>query len=146
MEPFRKILVATDFSPSADAAAELGASLARAMGGSLTLLHVYQLPNFVLPDGTTVLTSSSTLGDIISVVDQKLAALRDRLADGIPVETRAIEGDPAKGVVGAAREGDYDLVVVGTHGRTGLEHLLLGSIAEKIVRTSPVPVLTVRAG
>jgi nucleotide-binding universal stress UspA family protein len=67
----------------------------------------------------------------------------ERLAEGVPVETDIAEGTPAQEIIGYAREEPVDVIVMGTHGRSGVDRLLLGSVAERIVRSSPVPVLTV---
>jgi nucleotide-binding universal stress UspA family protein len=141
----RRILVATDFSPGAQAAIKLAVSLARPLGASLTVLNVFPLPNWVLPDGTVFLADAPTLGELSTRATAALDTIKQALtADGLEVDTQAVPGSPAEEIVRAAREGNYDMVVMGTHGRTGLRHLLIGSVAERVVRLASCPVLTVR--
>jgi nucleotide-binding universal stress UspA family protein len=139
----RKILVPTDFSPGAAEALRFAVELARPIDAALTLLHAYQLPSYYFPDGSVYTTSASVAADIISSVTSELErARRDTDAQGVAARVSSVEGQPAAAILEAAR--GHDLVVMGTHGRTGLRHLLLGSVAEKVVRSASCPVLTVR--
>lgn len=142
MRPFKKILVPTDFSACAEEAARSALEVAKRFEGAITLLHVYEIPAVLLPEGA-ILAASATMTDITRGVNEALAAAKKQLT-GVPVEARMIEGLPFVEVVRVAKQGDYDLIVMGTHGRTGIKHLLLGSVAERVVRTAPCPVLTVR--
>jgi nucleotide-binding universal stress UspA family protein len=144
MGPIRKILVATDFSGGAAAATEQALQLASAFGASLTMFHVYSVPAYVFPDGSTFVAGPEVAARIeAEVVDALASAARAaEQKSGVPVLTRSAVGAPHEEIVRAAN--DYDLVVMGTHGRTGLRHLFLGSVAEKVVRHAPCPVLTVR--
>jgi nucleotide-binding universal stress UspA family protein len=141
-----RILVPTDFSECARAAMNVALELARKLGGAVTLLHVYEIPVYPLFDGGSVITPPSVAAEIVSGVDDSLRRLRREAESSfeVPVELRSVEGVAHQQIVRAASEGDYDLVVMGTHGRTGLSHLVAGSVAEKVVRTSARPVLTVR--
>ena len=137
---YDRILVPTDGSDAADRAFEQALDLARTYDAEMHVLHVVDV--------------SALAGefDAMTVIDQLEASgeeLTDRLrkrADevGVSVETEVVEGVPHRTLLDYADENDVDLVVMGTHGRTGLERYLLGSVTERVVRKSPVPVLTVR--
>jgi nucleotide-binding universal stress UspA family protein len=142
MRPFKKILVPTDFSKCAEEATRAAVELAKRFEGSLTLLHVYEIPAVLLPEGA-ILAASATMTDITRNINEALATAKKQIV-GVPVETQMIEGVPFVEVVGAAKQGNFDLIVIGTHGRTGIKHFLLGSVAERVVRKAPCPVLTVR--
>jgi nucleotide-binding universal stress UspA family protein len=141
----RKILAATDFSPCSDAALDLAVDLARRQDATLTLLHVCELPSYTYFGGGVYVPSPELVEEIQKDAQRGLNAARARLAErGVVVDTRSIVGVPGHEIVGFAREHGYDLIVVGTHGRRGLKRLLLGSVAETVVRTAEVPVLTAR--
>jgi nucleotide-binding universal stress UspA family protein len=141
----RKILVPTDFSTPSEVALRYAVGLARELGATLTILHVYQLPNYILPDGTVLLARAETTTQIAERTDAALDRCRRFVGDTVPAATQTAEGAPAEQIVRAAEAGAYDLVVMGTHGRTGLSHLLLGSVAERVVRTATRPILTIRS-
>lgn len=139
--PFRRILVPHDFSPAADHALRQAAALARGAGGRLRVLHVLEpmyLPINVPPQA---------MPDPAAFLPQQQAALerhvRKVLGTGAPRCTvEVVIGQPTATILDRARRADS--IVMSTHGRTGLTHLLLGSVAERVVRASPIPVLTVR--
>jgi nucleotide-binding universal stress UspA family protein len=134
----KHILVATDFSPASDAALTYGRALARTFGARLHLLHVAE--NFFLrPTITDPYALKAAVGRRL---DERLTA-EDR------VERNALavletSDHPADTIAEYARNTHIDLIIMGTHGRTGVSHLLVGSVAERVVRTAPCPVLTVR--
>jgi len=103
------------------------------------------IPSYPLPEGY-VLASSETVAEILSKTQQAMNEARSRaLAQGITsVDIVMSEGAPFSEIVRAAREHGSDLIVIATHGRTGLKHALLGSVTEKVVRKAPCAVLTVR--
>jgi nucleotide-binding universal stress UspA family protein len=145
MSQIRSLLVPTDFSPGAQAALRFAVALARPLGASITVLHVYQLPNYILPDGTAILADAPTVARIDTEVAAALDGLRAQLADeGVAIRTEAVAGGTVDEIIRVARDGGHDLIVMGTHGYTGLKHLVLGSVAERVVRLAPCPVLTVR--
>jgi len=139
---FQTFLVPHDFSEDADAALDLAVELARRFGSRLHLLHAYQQPVDVLsPYGAAV---PGNIGPELRAA--ALARLR-KLAvsiEGLQTEVHAVEGPPAVVIAEQAEAIGADLVVMGTHGRTGLRHLLLGSVAERTLRSAPCPVLTVK--
>jgi universal stress protein A len=145
----KKILVATDFSACSHHALELAIALAKVHGSSLKMVHV--VPTSAYVDFTSGM-EGNTAGAF-----QYLEALRESIqrswkelehfvtSEGLTVESMTVDGGvPAVELARIAREGQFSLVVMGTHGRSGLKHLVLGSVAEGVVRESVVPVLTAR--
>jgi universal stress protein A len=142
---FAHILCPVDFSTHADSAVTLAARLAHAVGAKLTLVHAFSLPVMPMPEAPVVFAH-----DQLVVLEDKLRDALARVAETarahgvVEVETRLIEGAPADAIVTAARDLAVDVIVMSTHGRTGLAHVLVGSVAEHVVRTAPCPVLTCR--
>jgi nucleotide-binding universal stress UspA family protein len=147
MKPFRKILVPTDFSSHSAEAVRYAADLSRRYEASVTVAHAFQPAEYAFPEGYLLHKASDQAGTI-SRIEQELAAAKAeaRAAGALDVETTMLEGVASAAIVGFAEKGGHDLIVMGTHGRTGFKHALLGSVAEKVVRTAPCAVLTVRAG
>jgi universal stress protein A len=145
MMKIRKILVPTDFSAHSREAQAWAVELARHYDASLTLAHVYQPISYALPEGY-VLPSANLLADLEVNLGKALDDAKRQLETnpGLRVDTVLVQGVPFAEIVRLAREGSFDLIVLSTHGRTGLRHALLGSVAEKVVRKAPCPVLTVR--
>jgi nucleotide-binding universal stress UspA family protein len=140
------ILVPTDFSDTADAALDYGKMLAAKFGASVHLVHVFSDP-YVLPAYAPDVYSEVPAvlrEEALRDVDQELTKRRDAGDDSVPIVTATVTGLTAKELVRYATEHEIDLIVMGTHGRHGIAHLILGSVAEHIVRTAPCPVLTVR--
>lgn len=143
----KKILVATDFSAAADAALDYALGLAAALDATVYLLHAYQLPiGFVaFPPGAPV-PSADIASRIVDSAHEDLAACvakhKDTTVELVPMLEQA---DPREAVLNAAKEVSADLVIMGTHGRHGIARALIGSVAEAVVRTSPVPVMTLHA-
>jgi nucleotide-binding universal stress UspA family protein len=142
---WRRICCPVDFSDASRAAMEVAADLARRFGAELVLFHAYPVPGYTFPDGSVV-ASPKMLQDLADGAERHLDAWRrDAEAGGAGrVQTAKVAGEPAAEIVAYAREQGVDLLVLGTHGRTGLEHALMGSIAERVVRRARCPVLTVR--
>jgi len=145
MIALRKILVATDFSEAADAALAYGRALARTFGARLHVLHV--VDDMYLRLGGDAY--AAVLPELQQDVEKQARERLDELLvddDPTPLPTDAIvrAGAAAPEIVKYARDAEIDLVVVATHGRGAVAHLLMGSVAERVVRTAPCPVLTVR--
>lgn len=145
MIPIQRILVPTDFSEPAEAAVKWGATLAREFEGQLFLMHVVPEP-YAYPWGTEL--STLPLNDILAQSQQAAEERLQRVAaeTGLPIDrvlTRTVVGTPVDQILSVIADDRCDLVVLGTHGRGMVGHLLLGSVAERVVRRSPVPVLTV---
>lgn len=141
----KKIMCPVDFSEGSEHAMRYAVAFASAYEAELELLHVVELP---------FLPSYSTAGvpDMSLPVEQIQEECENRL-EGIVEEQkevydnisgRVVVGAPFVEIIREAREGNFDLLVVGTHGRTGIKHMLIGSVAEKVVRKAPCPVLTVK--
>jgi nucleotide-binding universal stress UspA family protein len=139
----QRILVATDFSPTGESAQSVALSLARGLGAELHVLHVRVL----LDDPHLEEEHQLELQRLLSATDGQT---RDDLEaptedSGVTVHPHLVRGlSAAEAISETCSDLGCDLIVMGTHGRRGISHLLLGSVAEKVVRTSPVPVLTVR--
>ncbi|QDU93577.1 universal stress protein [Lignipirellula cremea] len=135
---FRKILFPTDFSHTGDAAMAVATALARDSEAELLIVHVEEAPptyegalyyGMVMPDTA----AQQQMLDSVRPTDTRVACRRFLL-----------EGPPAQALVQFAAEEGVDLIVMGTHGRTGLSRLLMGSVAEEVIRHSKVPVLSLR--
>ena len=143
----RRILVATDFSAYSRESLTYAVYLAKCLGAELLLVHVFERP--VYSDvGVAHSVRSGVqrwLREVKSETTAKLTALvrqlRQQWADTHPLWR---EGTPSDEIVQCAKETSSDMVVLGTHGRTGLAHVLLGSVTERVLRHAPCPVLTVR--
>jgi nucleotide-binding universal stress UspA family protein len=144
---FRRILVPTDYSEHSRASVEVAVSLAKSVGASVDIVHVLDRP--VYSDGVMVRRSGEdqrSLSDLIREnAESEMSAFLAGLAlpEGVTVTHRMCSGEPAPRLAEEAKTGAYDLIVVGTHGRAGVLHLLVGSTAERLIRLSPVPVLVV---
>ena len=145
MIPIHRILVATDFSEPAEAALNWAATLAGEFRSQLYLLHVVPEP-YAYPWGTEL--STLPLNDVLAQSETESRHRLEELAAGtkLPADrtvVRSAVGTPVDQILAVVADEHIDLVVLGTHGRGLVGHLLLGSVAERVVRRSPVPVLTV---
>ena len=142
MKTFKHILVATDFEPSSADAVETAIALAHTFDAKLTLLHVWEIPIYPYMD---FMLNSDMIARVEDSAVVRLADALQKVKAVVPSASSTLKtGFPWAGILDAAEELKPDLIVVGTHGRRGVNHLMLGSVAEKVVRLSPVPVLTVR--
>jgi nucleotide-binding universal stress UspA family protein len=147
MIALKKILVATDFGEAADAALAYGRELARQFGAGLEVVHVVEniYSRAFGADGFAI-SYPELQRDLEETARKQLNALvceEDRLElQARPVIV--VANSPAVAIAAYAREHRVDLIVMGTHGRAAVAHLLMGSVAERVVRTAPCPVLTVR--
>ena len=139
----KHILVATDFGESSQRAEEAAAELGARLGAKVTLLHVWSVPT-----PTYAMALSWPLDGIEAAARESLERAQLRLKEkhrDIDIDIVLGAGVAWDRILDVAKERDVDLVVVGTHGRRGIPRMLLGSVAEKVVRLSPVPVLTVHS-
>lgn len=146
MVAIRRILVPTDFSDPADAALRYGRAFAEEFGSTLHLLHVVPEP-YIYPWGTEI--STMPLVDLLTQSETQAAERLKHLAEDTGalkgrIKTATAIGTPVDRILQYIADEGIDLVVMGTHGRGAVGHLLLGSVAERIVRRSPSPVLTVK--
>ncbi len=145
----RKVVVGVDFSNESNAAVEQALELARHVGSELVLVHVGVIPETPVgvPDSMalTVTAYGQVVKDRLDEDRHALQALHERLSgSGVDVSQAVIDGFPDTGLIDAAREVGADLIVIGTHGRTGFKRFLLGSVAERVVRLAERPVLVAR--
>lgn len=141
MEPFQRILIPTDGSENAMVAAVKGLQLAKAVNAEVTAVSVMN------PNTIAVATLGYRLEDLYSALRKGAEAAIARVRQegegmGLTVKTNVGEGAPAYEIIKMSK--DFDLIVMGTLGRTGLSHMFLGSVAEKVVRFADCPVLVVR--
>jgi len=143
-----RITYASDFSPASRAAFSMALRLTKATGGELTILHVLLSPASMFVAGGYVTEETWNLieTDLRSRAGQEMDALVKEAVDAsVRATPQFVEGGlPADGIVSAAEHAKTDILVVGTHGRTGVMKLLLGSVASRVVATASCPVLTVR--
>ena len=139
---FRRILIAVDESPIAAHAADVGVQLATALGAEFAHVYVVDPTQTVAPD------SGVPAADLIALAEKDakrlLAGFRQRAPQGNPSLEFVVVGRPAAEIVKAAKEWPADVIVIGSHGRHGLERALLGSVAEGVMRHAPCSVLVVR--
>ncbi len=141
---FNHVLVANDFSDCSECALDLGVRMAEALGAKLTLVHAWDVPAYVYANTTYV------PADVVSpIADAARAHLDDAVGSARRTVPRAQgllrQGLAWREILGACEDCGADVIVLGTHGRTGLTHVFLGSVAEHVVRAATVPVLTVHA-
>jgi nucleotide-binding universal stress UspA family protein len=146
MIALKNVLVATDFSEPSATALEYGRELARTFNASLHVLHI--VDNVV--QGMVADAAPANYADVLQALEESgrrrlEATIRDDDRRELNAKPVLMSGTAtAAGIVSYAREAHVDLIVMGTHGRGGWSHLMMGSVAEKVVRTAPCPVLTVR--
>lgn len=147
MLPVKRILVPVDFSECSVAALRTAIELAEHFDASIDVVYVWEQPYYVNPELMLYVPG----GDGQSLIDyaraqaeEELEGVLTRVPDSkVPIHRRLANGRPHKKIIEIVEAEKFDLVVMGTHGRTGLTHLILGSVAEKVIRRSPAPVLTV---
>jgi nucleotide-binding universal stress UspA family protein len=146
MIDLRRILVPTDFSKFSQNALIYAAALAEKFGAEISLLHVVQDLAVFIPDMVTVAPPiAPSLEQMTTAVQAAFdRVIRENQLEKLSIRREVIEGTPFYEIIRFAKENAIDLIVMGTHGHTGLAHMLLGSVTEKVVRKAPCPVLTVR--
>lgn len=140
MEKIERVLVPTDFSDYSNEAFNVAITLAGQTRATILLAHILE------PIGSPI---DFTRFEPPSYPELKIGQTLDRMArpgreKGLLIETHVLRGDPPTEIVKATKALNCNLIVMGTHGRTGMAHLLMGSVAERVIRSSPVPVLVVR--
>ncbi len=133
------ILVPIDFSADAETALDQAIELAKQFKARLTLMNVIYFP--VAAD----VNLSAYYGEVEAGAKQGMTTYEERVkAAGVSVDTVLVNGTPFREIVETAKTQQVDLIVMGTHGRTGMQHLLIGSVAERVVRLAPCPVMVTR--
>ena len=140
----KRILVPTDFSVNSEGAIDYAVELAIQFKAGLRFIHVCQVPSLATAAVEGMILSAPDWEEQVrSAAESEMAKLVTRI-QGVAVSTEVAVGSPAACIVAAAIEHGVDLIVMGTHGRGPLMHVMLGNVAERVVRTAPCPVLTVR--
>jgi nucleotide-binding universal stress UspA family protein len=145
MNPIKKILVPTDLGEPGESALAYAVGLSESLGAEVILLHAFELPVIGFPDGALVATAdlaSRIVNASQKALGEAVERYKGRKVKLSPVLT---QGDPREIILAVANDMGADLIVMGTHGRRGIARALIGSTTESVVRTSPVPVLTVHA-
>ncbi|HKL29865.1 MAG TPA: universal stress protein [Natrialbaceae archaeon] len=142
---YERILVPTDGSEEVEQAITYAIDLAAEQGATIHAVYVINTATY---GSLPMETSWEGISDMFTDEgDRAIARVEELAAEaGVPVEGALLEGTPSREIVRYAEKRDCDLVVIGTHGRGGIDRLLLGSVAERVVRTSPVPVLSIQVG
>ena len=147
----KKIVIALDYDPSAEKIAEAGYALAKAMDASVILVHVLEPPTYYSNLDYSPIMGYGGFNSSAAFIDQEslvraagefLEQSNKHLGDG-RVTTKVLEGDCAEAILAAAKALEADVIVLGTHGRRGLDKLLMGSVAEKVIHHCDVPVFII---
>jgi universal stress protein A len=145
MKPFEKILTAIDFSENSDYAFKYALSLAKQFQAELTILHVINEPvdlrGFYVPHISFEQLEKEIEDGAVKMMEK---FCQEQMGDFTSYTTSTATGIPYEEIIRIAEETDTSLIVLGTHGRTGLDHILFGSTAERVVRSASCPVLTIR--
>lgn len=146
MKPFKKILVPLDFSQCSTEALKTAGDVCARYGAEACLVHVHEPINYALPTNYPFFVPGQ-LENILAECEKRLSESKQQAqAAGIASpQTQLLQGTPATEIVEFAKKHGVDLIVMATHGRTGFQHALIGSVAEKVLRRAPCAVLTVRA-
>ncbi len=143
----KRILCPTDFSESAEHALQYALSLAGVYEAEIELLHVTELPAYPLNDelGSGPFDAAEIVKELETIAKKRISEKMDELRAVYPkVIGKVTGGTPFLEIIRTARDDKADLIVMGTHGRSGLVHVMMGSVAEKVARKAPCPVLTAR--
>lgn len=142
----KKVCVPTDFSREADHAVIYGVTMAKEFGAELHLLHVVEDlgPVLASAEGLDAVAANDIIEEVEKSAHINLEKLPAEPVGDLKIVRQLKHGVTFQQINDYAKEADIDLLIVGTHGRTGLKHFLLGSVAERVVRSAPCPVLTIR--
>ncbi|MCB9708398.1 MAG: universal stress protein [Myxococcales bacterium] len=145
MPEITRILTPLDFSDASNHAFAYAVELASKLKAEIHAAHVYQLPVYTFTEGA-VTAGPEVVTKIVDASTDALNKIADQYkGSGVVIHTHVLEGAPHDSILETAKKLGIDLIVMGTHGRSGLTRFLLGSVAERVVRASPIPVLTIRS-
>lgn len=150
MKSFDRILAPVDFSHCSRTALNYAISLAEQLGAELRVLHVCEVPALVSPDLVVTIPDQPTQTISDWVQSEAKAGMDEFMKEvvrpeGLKIDVKLASGDAPERIAKEAKEYAADLVVMGTHGRKGMAHLIMGSVAERTLRICPCPVLTIRS-
>lgn len=141
--PTSPIVCAVDFAEASDRALEHAIALAKSLDAPVLAVHAWSLPAFAGPDSAFVF-GPEVVGEITTELQAQLRKLLERHKEsGVNLEGRLMVGAPVEAVIDAATKHEAQYIVISTHGRSGLSRFVLGSVAERMVRMSPIPVVVV---
>jgi universal stress protein A len=143
MGQFNKILVPTDFSEISNRAFLAAVDLARQLGASVHAIHIVQIHPENIPESGKVDMDEIEATEERNA-NEKLDQLIQQNAEGVEVSRVIVHGNPVKQITKVVKESNADLIVMGTHGRTGVAHLIMGSVAESVLRSAEVPVMCIK--
>jgi nucleotide-binding universal stress UspA family protein len=147
MNPVQRILVPLDFSPHSNVVLDYAAALAAQCSADLHVIHVLIEQMTAVPAFEMGLAFPTTMKEHRTVAERTLNSQTDSIGmRGLTIVRSVVDGTAAEKIADYARQFQIDLIVMGTHGRSGLSHLLMGSVAESVLRNAPCPVLTIRPG
>ncbi|HEX3597067.1 MAG TPA: universal stress protein [Polyangiaceae bacterium] len=143
----KKILVPVDYSSSSRFALDWALALADRLGSAVHVLHTWEVPAYLRPDLTVWSGEvSETLADHTRAEAEKgMETFLAGVKENAQLTSQVVGGAPYATILAMAKDGGFDMIAMGTHGRSGVAHLVMGSVAEKVVRHAPCPVLTIRA-
>jgi len=139
---FNKIVIAVDDSPHAINAAKRGLELAQQLQSAVGFVFVVDIDIETI-NGELFINRQNSMVILMKEAEANIKKIAEKYTKDLNIEYFTMEGTPQKEIISKAIKWNADIIIVGTHGRTGLEHLLLGSVAEYIVRHSPIPVMVV---
>jgi nucleotide-binding universal stress UspA family protein len=143
MLPVKKVLAPIAFDETENTSLDYAVTLAAQLGATVAIVHVYSIPVYGFPEGALI-TSPEVAAKLSEAAQKHLdAAVSSRKGRGVEISSVLREGNPWEEIVNIAKSEKADLIVMGTHRRRGVSRALLGSVAERVVRTSPIPVLVV---
>ena len=146
MTQIRRIVCPTDFSPTASQAVDYAAAMARSFGAELVLLHVVPELNYPIRGLGMAQAFPQLREELHTRAKEHLLDVQKAIGSGLKSSIEMRDGIPHDAILACAQAVKADMIVMGTHGHTGIKHALLGSSAERVVRLSTCPVLTVRSG
>ena len=149
MKTFKKILLTTDLSGNSEAAFPYAAELAKRFQGEIYLIHVFVESMYFPPTGLDITPPpdwNEWVLESLKADEEKLKTLTASLqkTTEVPIHSMLLDGNTSREIIKFATEKEMDCIVIATHGRSGLSHMLFGSVAENVFRQAPCPVMTVR--
>ena len=144
MPSIKTILAPIDFSEISSRSLDYAVDLAREVKAAVSVVHAYEIPVYAFPEGA-VITPASVAAELADKAQKSLdAAVAARRGRGVEISGTLTNGNAREEILRLAKQCKADLIVMGTHGRRGLPRAILGSVAESVIRTSEIPVLTVQ--
>lgn len=144
MSVYKRLLVAVDLSAASSVVMQAAVELARVLGGEVRVIHVHKVRAGNLVEGGMEDAGALAAQEVAKLEAQLEQFAANYVADGIAMTLAVYSGEPSFEIVQAAAESGAGMIVMGTHGRTGLSHLVLGSVAENVLRQARIPVVCIK--